>query len=231
MVKIFSIEGSIGSGKSTLIREIKKKMDTDWLFVLEPVDEWNDIKDNNGENILTKFYKDQQKYAFSFQMMAYISRLAHLKQVIRNNPNAVIITERSIFADRHVFAKMLYDNDKIEEVNYIIYLKWFDEFIEDIKQDGIIYLQVTPETCYSRVQKRNRSGESISLEYLKSCHQYHENWLTAEKNVLRLNGEDNFENNVLALGALYIKINRFIDHEKNTSTKYAKFEWKEISHC
>ena len=44
MVKIFSIEGSIGSGKSTLIREIKNKMDTDWVFVLEPVEEWNDIR-------------------------------------------------------------------------------------------------------------------------------------------------------------------------------------------
>lgn len=231
MVKIFSIEGSIGSGKSTLIKELKKKLNTDWLFVLEPIAEWNSIKDNNGENILTKFYKDQQKYAFSFQMMAYISRLARLKQVIKEHPSAIIITERSIFADRHVFAKMLYDDNKIEEVDYIIYLKWFDEFIEEVKQDGIIYLQVTPETCYNRVQKRNRDGETISLEYLKSCHQYHENWLTTEKNVLRLNGEDNFENNVLTLGALYIKINRFIDQQRGGSKKPVKFEWKEISHC
>jgi hypothetical protein len=81
------------------------------------------------------------------------------------------------------------------------------------------------------VQKRNRDGETISLEYLKSCHQYHENWLTTEKNVLRLNGEDNFENNVLTLGALYIKINRFIDQQRGGSKKPVKFEWKEISHC
>ncbi len=107
MAKIFSIEGSIGSGKSTLIRELKNKLDTNWIFVLEPISEWNDVKDKAGENILTKFYKNQQKYAFSFQMMAYISRLARLKQVIRDHPKAVIITERSIFAYRHVFAKML----------------------------------------------------------------------------------------------------------------------------
>ena len=231
MVNIFSIECSIGSGKSTLIKELKKKLYTDWLFVLEPIVEWNNIKDNNGENILTKFYKNQQKYAFSFQMMAYISRLARLKQVIKEHPSAIIITERSIFADRHVFAKMLYDDNKIEEVDYIIYLKWFDEFIEEVKQDGIIYLQVTPETCYNRVQKRNRDGETISLEYLKSCHQYHENWLTTEKNVLRLNGEDNFENDVLTLGALYIKIKRFIDQGQETLNKHVKFECKEISHC
>ncbi len=230
MAKIFSIEGSIGSGKSTLIRELKNKLDTNWIFVLEPISEWNDVKDKAGENILTKFYKNQQKYAFSFQMMAYISRLARLKQVMRDHPKAVIITERSIFADRHVFAKMLYDNNKIEEVDYIIYLKWFDEFLEDVQHTGIIYLQVKPETCYHRVQKRNRAGETLSLEYLKSCHQYHENWMTTEKNVLLLNGEEDFENNVLTLGTLYKKMNSFIEtacinaYEDN-------LQWKEISHC
>ena len=237
MVKIFSIEGSIGSGKSTLIRKLKETFFNDWVFVLEPIAEWNDIKDNKGENILTKFYKDQQKYAFSFQMMAYISRLARLKQIIKKNPGAIIITERSIFADRHVFAKMLYDDNKIEEVNYIIYLKWFDEFIEEVKQDGIIYLQVTPETCYNRVQKRDRDGETISLEYLNSCHKYHEKWLAGEKNVLLLNGEQDFENNLLTLGELWKKINRFINHTKWTSLGMGEMEcennleWKEISHC
>ena len=230
MAKIFSIEGSIGSGKSTLIRELKNKLDTNWIFVLEPISEWNDVKDKAGENILTKFYKNQQKYAFSFQMMAYISRLARLKQVIRDHPKAVIITERSIFADRHVFAKMLYDNNKIEEVDYIIYLKWFDEFLEDVRQSGIIYLQVKPETCYHRVQKRNRDGETISLEYLKSCHQYHENWLTTEKNVLHLNGEEDFENNVLTLGTLYKKMNSFIE-AACTNPYEDNLQWKEISHC
>ena len=231
MVKIFSIEGSIGSGKSTLIRELKHKFHTDWIFVLEPIAEWNNVKDNKGENILTKFYKNQHKYAFSFQMMAYISRLTRLKQVIKKNPSAIIITERSIFADRHVFAKMLYDDNKIEEVDYIIYLKWFDEFIEEVKQDGIIYLQVSPETCYNRVQKRNRDGETISLKYLKCCHQYHENWLTTKKNVLQLNGEDNFENNIFTLDALYIKINRFINQDQKTLDNHVKFEWKKIAHC
>ncbi len=56
MAKIFSIEGSIGSGKSTLIRELKNKLDTNWIFVLEPISEWNDVKDKAGENILTKLY-------------------------------------------------------------------------------------------------------------------------------------------------------------------------------
>ena len=146
MVKIYSIEGNIGSGKSTLIR-LLKKANKDIIFVLEPVDEWETIKDIKGENILTKFYNNQMKYAFSFQMMAYISRLSKLKRTIKAYPHATIISERSILTDKNVFAKMLYDDKKIEKVNYTIYLKWFDEFIKDVRQDGFIYLEVDPETC------------------------------------------------------------------------------------
>ena len=32
----------------------------------EPVDEWEEIKNENDENIIECFYKDQKKYAFHF---------------------------------------------------------------------------------------------------------------------------------------------------------------------
>ena len=132
---IFSVEGNIGSGKSTLVKMLKDHLiiasDKKVVFLQEPVDEWESIKDESGESILEKFYGNQQKYAFSFQMMAYISRISLLKKTIRKNRDAVIITERSVYTDREVFAKMLYDDGKIETVNYNIYLKWFDEFTKD----------------------------------------------------------------------------------------------------
>lgn len=149
MTYIFSIEGNIGSGKSTLVKELKKSipniLDKKVVYVQEPVNEWSKIKDKKGETILEKFYANQHKYAFSFQMMAYISRLALLRNIVRENPDAIIITERSVFTDREVFAKMLYDEGKIEEVDYQIYLKWFDEFIEEIPVTGLIYVTTTPE--------------------------------------------------------------------------------------
>jgi deoxyguanosine kinase len=181
MVHIFSIEGNIGSGKSTLVRVLSEKLryiaQTHVIYVQEPVSEWDNIKDRNGKTILENFYADQPKYAFSFQMMAYISRLSLLKRVIKENPNAILITERSVFTDREVFAKMLYDEGKIEEVNYQIYLKWFDEFIEDIPITGLIYINTTPEKSKERVDIRGRLGENIPLEYLKQCHNYHTKWI------------------------------------------------------
>ena len=126
---IISVEGNIGSGKSTLVDNLKHHLsnkEINYVFVQEPVDTWNTIMDKEGEPILTKFYRDQERYSFSFQMMAYISRLSILRKAVKENPDSVIITERCVHTDRNVFAQMLYDDDKILETDYQIYLRWFD---------------------------------------------------------------------------------------------------------
>ena len=178
MVKIITIEGNIGSGKSTIVSSLKQFSKSKFIFLQEPVDEWSSICDKNGESILSHFYRDSKTYSFQFQMMAYISRLNLLRSVIKENPNAVIITERCLYTDKFVFAKMLYDKGNMSDIEYTIYNKWFSSFIKDIEPTGIIYIKTSPETCYERIVKRNRTGESIPLEYLQSCHDYHEKWLT-----------------------------------------------------
>ena len=83
--KIISIEGNIGSGKTTLLAELKTKFghDKNIVFLKEPVDDWATITDVNGVTMLEKFYANQKEYSFPFQMMAYISRLALLKNAIK----------------------------------------------------------------------------------------------------------------------------------------------------
>ena len=176
---ILSIEGNIGSGKSTLVSHLSNIMGKIVIFLQEPVDEWKTIKDIKGETMLEKFYKNQTNYAFAFQMMAFISRLALLKKTLMENPDAIIITERCLNTDREVFAKMLYDSGKIEEVEYLIYLRWFDTFTAEFPISKYIYLKTTPEISHTRMLSRNRKGETISIEYLRECHLYHENWLTS----------------------------------------------------
>ena len=181
--KIVSLEGNIGSGKSTLLAKLQDYFQEgastnehgfDVIFLQEPVKEWESIVDKDGNTMLQKFYEDQEKYSFSFQMMAYISRLALLKQTVEENPNAVILCERSLHTDKMVFAKMLYDDGKIEDVNYSIYLKWFDTFAKDYPLDGVIYLKTDPEICERRIEQRNRTGEDgIPFDYLEKCGYYH----------------------------------------------------------
>lgn len=176
---IISIDGNIGSGKSTLYKDLQTyySNNTDICFVPEPVDDWTHIVDVNNTPILTNLYKDTKKYAFRFQMMAYISRLHLLRQKVKENKYKIIISERSVQTDRNVFAKMLYDDGLIEHDEYQIYNKWFDEFLDDMRLGGIIYVKAEPEICAARVKIRDREGETIAIEYLQKCHQYHENWL------------------------------------------------------
>ena len=184
---IISVEGNIGSGKSTLLKQLKEYIEQhpdynteSFVFLQEPVDVWNTIKDESGTTILERFYADQEQFAFSFQMMAYISRLAQIRQAMREFPNAIIITERSIYTDKNVFAKMLHDDNKIQTIDYTIYMKWFDEFAMDIKCNAVIYVKTTAVTALARVVKRSRKGEEIPFEYLERCSQYHDNWIARE---------------------------------------------------
>ena len=179
---IIAIEGNIGAGKSTIIDTLGKQLDGNREVILlkEPVDIWESIKEtSSGENILEKFYKDSAKYAFSFQVMAYVTRLSLLRDTISNNPECkVIICERSLDADRNIFAKMLYDDGLIEDIHYQIYLRFYNEYVKEYCVDGIVYIDADADVCYNRIKKRSRDGESnISLEYLEKCKKYYDEWL------------------------------------------------------
>jgi len=132
--------------------------------------------------MLEKFYQDQSKYAFSFQMMAYISRLSTFKTAISENPQATIfITERSLDTDKYVFARMLFDDLKIEDVNYQIYNTWFELFAKEYPIHKIIYVKTDPEICYERISKRSRTGEDcIPIDYLKKCDYYHDDMMSTK---------------------------------------------------
>ena len=66
----------------------------------------------------------------------------------------------------------------MSKIEYDIYNKWFSCFLDNVSIDGIIYIKTNPDTCMERINKRNRDGEDIPLDYLNKCHQYHENWLS-----------------------------------------------------
>jgi deoxyadenosine/deoxycytidine kinase len=191
-IQIVSIEGNIGSGKSTFLKQLEayflNKGHSHVIFVDEPVDEWNDIHDKKGDTILKKFYEDSEKYSFPFQMMAFITRYTKIKkafikamnmkeETIYNSfekYNPIIVTERCLYTDKYVFAQMLYDDKKIEEINYIIYNKWFDEFARELPVHKIIYIDTKSNMCHERIAKRSRNGESnIPLTYLENCEKYH----------------------------------------------------------
>jgi thymidylate kinase len=195
---IVSVDGNIGSGKSTTDEKYKEYVKDCYAsssrdgisyifksiesideicFLDEPVQQWSTIRDKGGVDILTNLYKDTKANAFKFQMMAYISRLALLRNAIKDPKIKLIITERSVETDRNVFAKMLYDAGDIAEDEFSIYTLWFDEFISDVRLSGIIYVNASPDVCIQRIKQRSRPGETIHADYIQRCHDYHEKWI------------------------------------------------------
>ena len=181
---IVSIEGNIGSGKTTLIHELEKKLANmtsgkKYVFLREPLDIWNSIIDSKtDENILQKYYKEPTQYALAFQIMAYMTFHQRLVDAIKDaDEDTVIICERSLESSRNIFAKMLHEEDIIDDVNYQI-LEMFYEKMELIPVDAIVYLDTDVRTSSERIKQRGRKGEEdITSEYLEKCHDYYEKWL------------------------------------------------------
>ena len=214
-----SIEGNIGSGKSTLLRNLREKYSNDKkiVFVDEPVEDWHSIQNEHGTPMLELFYNDQKTHAFAFQMMAFISRLSKLKEAVEKNPGAIIVTERSLYTDKMVFAQMLRDSKEILYEHHQIYLKWFETFVCDYPVDKIIYVNTPPKICHERIAIRSRNGESvIPLDYLEKCHNYHNIMINPYstkcvcKVQLLLNGQINIYENKEALTEWLEQIDVFI---------------------
>ena len=186
---IVSIDGNIGCGKSSIMRYLEKNFanycgskgnNCKVCFLQEPVSSWESIGDANGKSIITHFYENNERYSFAFQVMAYTSRLSLLKEALKGDYD-IIISERSVYTDKLVFAKILYDAKKMSLIEYIIYLNLFKEFQTIFQDLKIVYIRTCPEICDLRVQQRGRLGETIPIEYLKDCHHYHDVWLNNQQ--------------------------------------------------
>ena len=187
---IISIEGNIGSGKSTLVKHLKD-VNKDWIFLDEPVTEWEKLKNDKGESLLQLFYKDMPRWSYTFQNYAYITRMRKLINITKKkyNKQTYIITERSVYTDRHVFAEMLLKDGKMTQMEMNMYLNWFNLLHEFATIDHVVYLRTDSKKCLERINKRSRVGESnITIDYLLSLELQHDKWINNHEKSLFLDG-------------------------------------------
>ncbi len=181
---LISIEGNIGSGKSTLFRSLKL-YHPDWHFIEEPVDLWTSLKNERGESLLQLFYTDKRRWSYTFQNTALLTRATNLKKAIAawetaGRPDSnVFITERCILTDANVFAASLKAEGMLDELEMTLYHRWFDMVASEIVMpSGFLYVRADPDTCDERIHGRGREGEEgIPVSYLKDLDMAHEKWL------------------------------------------------------
>lgn len=160
---IFSIEGNIGSGKTTIISHLKR-LYKDVLIVEEPVKDWQNIE---GMNLLQMKNENMPRWGYSFEAYVLITKMNELTKVA-NSDAKVILIERCMLTD-----KAFFDVNAANNLCSPMEVAMFNNLYEFLscnvypKLNGIIYLDTPVETCIERIQKRGRKEEAtISGEYL-----------------------------------------------------------------
>ena len=183
--KCLIVDGNVGAGKSTFLGVLKKYFNVQ--IVYEPLYQWQKVADSG--NLLEKFYSDTPRWAYTFQSYAFITRILEQRKMAEISPSPVQVLERSIYTDRHCFAKNCHEMGTMSDLEWELYKKLFFWLAEEysVKPSGFIYLRTSPEVCYKRLQNRNRSEESeVPLEYLKKLHDKHEQWLVRKEGIEKL---------------------------------------------
>lgn len=179
---IISLDGNIGAGKSTLLAEIRNKLH-DVHIVDEPVGQWTALKNAEGKSLLELFYEDKKRWSYTFQNCAILTRLKNIQDAVEKLDTTmkgpqVIITERSVMTDKHVFAEMLRDAGDIDPLEWDLYDSWFNIFGKKHPVKGIIYVSTSASTSKDRIKIRNRHGEeNIGLDYLDALDNQHKKWI------------------------------------------------------
>ena len=205
---MYFLEGNVGTGKSTFLKELENE---GLGVIYEPVKQWENMKNSSGKNLIEEFYGNQSRYAYTFQSIAFRTRVKNIENC---SPDTII--ERSIFTDKNVFAKTCYENGMMNDIEWNDYSEWFNWLSDrfNVKPSGFIYLQASPEVSYERIKKRSRSGEeTIPFDYLERLHNKHEKWLLGEPNVLILNVNEDFENNTLKTIEMINRVKMFINNK------------------
>ena len=198
-VQLFSVEGNIGAGKTTFVERLQREW-PEATVVLEPVGTWMSVKDGAGKSLLDYFYADKARWSYTFQTCAFLTRIMDTEKVLdslrgsesKEGKDVIVITERSVLTDRYVFAAMLYKAGSMTDLEYDLYLRWYDRYAAGLPMRGIIHLETPPDVSLARIGVRGRDAESgIGLDYLEALESQHRTWLSStELPVFRLASND-----------------------------------------
>ena len=179
-------EGNIAAGKSTVGRRLAES--ELFGFVEEPVGAW---QQDFEENLLDLFYRDTNRWAFTFQLAAFTTRAKTWTEVLAIIDHRNVVLERSIYCDRYVFAKNCYQSGLMKKTEWQLYCKLWDWLESNwcAEPDKIVYLRTPAEVCLERIEARGRAEETtIPVEYLRDLEVLHDEWLTDNPKAVMIDG-------------------------------------------
>lgn len=161
---VYTLEGGIGAGKTTLGRSAEKFLNRNGLqakFYPEYV----------NKPLLNQYLGDMAKYAYTFQLFMLSKRIEIYRDAERfAATGGIALIDRSIIGDM-TFARMLVDDGKITAGEFAIYQNLMKEEIQLVPQASV-YLYCTAQTLLLRVHKRGIKSEiaGYTPEYMNKLH-------------------------------------------------------------
>lgn len=169
-VNYLTIEGNIGSGKTSLAEMIAE--DFNGKLILER------FKDNP---FLPKFYEDQARFAFPLEM----SFLADRHQQLMDDISQLDLFSDFAISDYNPNKSLIFSKVTLQEDEYALYKKIFDIMYSEVpKPDVYVYLYQNIERLLSNIKKRGREYEqNITPDYLKRIHDGYLNFFNSQNKI------------------------------------------------
>lgn len=159
------IDGSIGSGKTTVMEYLSEHLpSSDWTVMHEPLHRW--------QLLLEEFYRTySQQHAQAKYAIAALLQVAVINAYALDTPDYVaaprLVMERSPWSCLAVFLKAQGLPHEFEQV-VLDAAYSMQQSLEKALPRAIVYLRASPETCFSRLGTCQRPGEElVPLSYLQ----------------------------------------------------------------
>jgi len=149
-VKYICIEGNIGSGKTTLAKELAAEVKG--RFLAEQFEE---------SDLLSLFYSNPGLYAFPLEFGFLLNRYAQIKNIFKLENNFII-------ADYSIYKSLWFAKMNLTKKDFLIFEKQFKLLEKQLpKPDVIIYLNTSIKNLLQNIRARGREYEKkISPKYL-----------------------------------------------------------------
>lgn len=168
---MFTIEGIIGAGKSTLCKRLQE---AGFVVTQEPIDQWA----VGPYDLLSIYYNNPTKYAYLFQCHV-LNTLATLTKP--PPPGFVTFQERSIDSNA-LFSKLQHVLGHMDDVEYAAYMAQYHTHRSKCRVRGRIFLDVDVDTAMQRIGDRSRDGEmAVTREYQEQLRDMHIHWQQQER--------------------------------------------------
>jgi len=181
-VRVFSISGIIGVGKSTLMDGLMQSTyfrnllngDVTLCFVKEPSDLWREM------GWLAAFYADKKKRAYPFQNLVFDTHVDAVLDGLANTigDDVVCIVERCMY-DQLLFWKIQSKVDPMEDTSYCRMWRKWKMLIPPVRKI-FFYQTSTLEKTIAREKARARPEEltGIDEQYRLALFNKHLEWYT-----------------------------------------------------